>query len=321
MDPDETRALIFIERIFADMKSFFLILFFLFSATDVFAVPFRTPVEEKHQEDPLMHHLADHPYVEFPGIKILLPRFQPVKLGPVELDLSLTNHFVFFWIGIGIMLIALRRFKKGKLVQTSLMGQLVESVVLFVRDDIIRPVMPANDVNRFLPFFLTLFFFILIENIMGLFPYLSQCTKNLSVTSALAVIVFVVWQYAALKRHGVVGYMRTMMPISRGEMPLPAVIGMNLFLFPLEFVQIFAKPFALSIRLFANMVAGHAVILSFMLLGWGGSAVGWQFHSAVPGLFGASCIYLLEVLVAFIQAYVFVLLSAIFIGTALQEEH
>lgn len=303
------------------MKNFFLILFILFSATDIFAVPYRTPVEEKHHEDPLMHHLADHPYIEFPGIKIDLPQFQPVQLGPVALDLSLTNHFFFFWVGILVLLIALRRFKKGKLVQVSLMGQLVESIVLFVRDDIIGPVMPARDVNRFLPFFLTLFFFLLIENIMGLFPYLSQCTKNLSVTSALAVIVFVVWQYAALRRHGLIGYLKTMMPISRGEMPLPAVIGMNLFLFPLEFVQIFAKPFALSIRLFANMVAGHAVILSFILLGWGGVAVGWQWYSTVPGLFGASCIYLLEVLVAFIQAYVFVLLSAIFIGTALQEEH
>lgn len=301
------------------IKILFLIAALLISA-NLSAVPYRTPTEPAHEQDPLMHHLSDHGYIEFPGIKIELPRFEPVKVGSFTLDFSLTNHFAFYWLGFIILILVLRRFKKKKLVQTGFMGQMVEAIVLFVRDDIVKPSMP-HDYNKFLPFFLTLFFFLLLQDIIGLFPFMSQATKNLSVTSAFAVIVFIVWQIAAVSKHGFIGYMKTFMPIKKGDMAAPAVIGMNIFLFPLEFMQIITKPFALSIRLFANMVAGHAVILTFLLLGWNSVNLSWNIGVIIPGVFGAVFIYVLEILVAFLQAYVFTLLSAMFIGNALEESH
>ena len=301
------------------IKILFLIAALLISA-NLSAVPYRTPTEPAHEQDPLMHHLSDHGYIEFPGIKIELPRFKPVKVGSFTLDFSLTNHFAFYWLGFIILILILRRFKKKKLVQTGFMGQMVEAIVLFVRDDIVKPAMP-HDYNKFLPFFLTLFFFLLIQDIIGLFPFMSQATKNLSITSAFAIIVLIVWQIAAVSKHGFFGYMKTFMPIQKGDMPLPAVIGMNIFLFPLELMQIFTKPFALSIRLFANMVAGHAVILTFILLGWNTAEKHWEIVGVIPGLAASVFIYVLEILVAFLQAYVFTLLSAMFIGSALEESH
>lgn len=291
----------------------------LFAFADLSAVPLRTS-DDAGAEDPLMHHLSDHEYFELPGIKMRLPRFEPLRVNGTDIDFSFTNHFVFYWIGFFVLVLILRRFKKGKFIQTGFLGQMVEAVVLFVRDDIVKPVMP-RDYARFLPFFLTLFFFLLIQDIIGLLPFMSQATKNLSVTSAFAFIVFIVWQYAAVRKHGFFGYMKTFMPIQKGDMPLPAVIGMNIFLFPLELMQIFTKPFALSIRLFANMVAGHAVILTFILLGWNTAEKHWEIVGVIPGLAASVFIYVLEILVAFLQAYVFTLLSAMFIGSALEESH
>jgi len=276
---------------------------------------------EGPKQDPLMEHLVDHNYIDFPGIEIELPVFAPVEIGGMKFDLSPTNRFVYFWIGVAVLLIFLCFYRRDKAVQTSLPGQMIETLVLFVRNEIVKPAIPGEEGDRLVPLMLTFFFFILIENMIGLIPYLTTSTNNLSVTAALAVITFFAWQITALRKQGLIGYLKTMMPLKKGDMPLPAVIGFNLFLFPLEFLQIFSKPFALAIRLFANMVAGHAVILSFILIGWGGPVVGWSLGASIPGVLAAACIYLLEILVAFLQAYVFTLLSAIFIGQSLEHSH
>jgi len=294
----------------------------------LFLFPVLSAIEETHPgsdteeaHDPLEEHLVDHSFIDFPGVKIDLPKFEPITVGGVQLDLSPTNRFVYFWAGVVILGIFLCFYRRKHSVQRSLPGQMIETLILFVRNDIVKPAIPGEEGEKLVPLFLTFFFFILIENILGLIPFLTTSTNNLSVTAALALVTMVVWQYSAVKKLGIIGYLKSMMPLKKGDMALPAVIGLNIFLFPLELMQVISKPFALAIRLFANMIAGHAVILSFILIAWGGPVIGWNLGAAIPGVLAAACIYMLEILVAFLQAYVFTLLSAIFIGQSLEHSH
>jgi F-type H+-transporting ATPase subunit a len=290
----------------------------LFSVMHVDASP--QGVASREEQTPLVQHLADHDYIELPGITFALPHFQPIVLNGITIDFSITASYIFFLIGIVIIGLILLRFNAGKKVQTSLTGQLIESLVIFIRDDIVEPCLP-HDYEKFMPFFLTVFSFIFIENAIGLIPFMSPPTKNISITSALASITLMVMLGAGFRRHGMLGYLKSMMPISKYDMNIFAAVMFNIILFPIELVSIVTKTFALSIRLFANMVAGHAVILTLLLLGWGGKAAGWNFYVSVPSVLGAVFIYLLEGLVVFLQAYVFTLLSAIFIGSALEASH
>jgi len=294
--------------------------FVIACCVDAFAVASRKLTDQSHHEDPLMHHLVDSNYFELPGMKFHLPQFDPVVINGITFDFSITNHFVYFWIGIIVLAIILSFYKQKKLVQTSMPGKLVETLILFVRDEIVKPSIPHN-YNKYLPFLLMLFSFILIENIIGLVPFTSQATKNISVTASLAVITFFVIQFSSFRKNGFFGYFKRMMPISAKDMNIIAVIFFNMILLPIEFLGQLTRPFALAIRLFANMVAGHAVILSFLLLGWSGQELGWNVFVSIPSLFGSVFIYLLEFLVAFLQAYVFTLLAAMFIGEVLESSH
>jgi F-type H+-transporting ATPase subunit a len=204
---------------------------------------------------------------------------------------------------------------------------LLEFGLVWVRDEIAYAFMGPTDGKKYLPFIWTLFFFILVSNVLGLAPFpispggldkgdaFAVATGNIAVTSALAVITLVLTTAAGFTRQGPIKYFKTLVPHG-----VPAVIVPLIFL--MEFIGLFTKPFALLIRLFANMVAGHALlaILFSMLVGVAAFS-GGQIALTVVGVFGIIGVLLLEVLIALLQAYIFAALSATFIAMAIDPGH
>jgi F-type H+-transporting ATPase subunit a len=182
-------------------------------------------------------------------------------------------------------------------------------MVLFVRNDIAVKNIGAKEGPRHTPFLLTIFFFILFANMLGLLPWMATSTGNMAVTAELALCTFLVTQVAAVRAAGVGGYLKHLTGGVHWAM-WPLMI-------PVEILGLFTKPFALTIRLFANMLAGHLVL--FFLLG----LIFFIGHPAVAVLAVpfAVGVYLLELLVAFIQAFVFTMLSAVFIGMGVAMGH
>ena len=241
--------------------------------------------------------------------------------GSVMIDLSVTRHLVFAMLAAGMLLTLFLnlagRYNRG-VGRTSaprgIVQNLFETLVVFVRDDIARPNLGEDRYRKFLPFLLTLFFFVLTCNLLGLVPYGATATSNIMVTSVLATCTFFLTQFNASRDHWQHVFWPPNMPIL-----------VKFMLIPTEIMGLFIKPIALAIRLFANMTAGHLVILSligmiFMLSQQFGPAAG---YGVVPASLAFTLfVYLLEILIAFIQAYIFTILSALFIGMAIAEhEH
>ena len=185
----------------------------------------------------------------------------------------------------------------------------VEPVITFVRDEVAKPNLHGK-YQRYLPFLLTVFFFILINNLFGLIPGSANVTGNLALTAVLALISFIVILFSTNKHFW--GHVFWFPGV-----PVPV----KLIMLPVELMGIFTKPFALMIRLFANMVAGHVIILSFIILififGAMSKSLGYGTSPIFVGL--AVFIYAIEVLVAFIQAFIFTNLTAVFIGQAFEH--
>jgi F-type H+-transporting ATPase subunit a len=242
----------------------------------------------------LMHHVTDQAWFGLPS-----------------------KHLAFFVIAaivtLAVIRLAIRSYKKGG-VPTGL-GAAVEAMVLFVRDDIAEKNI-GHDGRKFTSLLCSFFFFILIAALLGLLPFSATSTGNLAVTLALATISFLAQQYAGISKYGVGGHFHNMIPPGLPAWLLPIMI-------PVEILGMFSKPFALMIRLFANMLAGHMVITALLLLiplmGAIHPAAGLAMSPVSIGL--SLFIMLLEVLVAFIQAYIFTLLTAIFIGMYAHPAH
>ncbi len=185
------------------------------------------------------------------------------------------------------------------------MQSLLEPVILFIRDEIARENIPASRADRYVPFLLTVFFIILINNLFGLIPISANVTGNIAFTFTLAFIVLVVVHLKANKNY----WKHILMP--------PAPVALWPILVPIEIIGIFTKPFALMIRLFANITAGHIIVISLVGLIFIFKTV---WISPVSIFFGVF-IGLLETFVAFLQAYIFTLLTSLYIGGALEEHH
>jgi F-type H+-transporting ATPase subunit a len=230
----------------------------------------------------------------------------------VPLDLSITKSVAGMMIAVAILLwifLSLARsYKKSGISAPKGMQSLMEPVILFVRDDVIKPNIGPK-YEKYLPYLLTVFFFILINNILGLipiFPFGANVTGNIAVTLVLAVCTLLVTNFSGTKTYW---------------KHIVASPGVPFWLLPImlivEVIGIFSKPFALMIRLFANMTAGHIIVLSLI-------GLIFIFKSiAIAPVSIAFVVFMdcLELFVAFLQAYVFTLLSSLFIGLALQEEH
>jgi F-type H+-transporting ATPase subunit a len=258
----------------------------------------------------LLHHIKDSRVVELPFAHLQLPQFPPVNIFGYQIDLSITKHVLFLWIAALVLFVfvvyAARKNTKSKVPRG--VGNLVEVFIQFIRDEIIIPNM-GHDGLRYLSYLLTTFFFILIMNLIGLIPYGSTATSNVSVTAGLAIIAFIMIQVAAIKKQGLGAYLAHLTGGVHWAM-WPIMI-------PIEILGLFTKPFALCIRLFANMTGGHIVIVSLIGLIFIFKTV---WIAPIPIAFTIG-INLLELFVAFLQAYIFTMLTSLFMGLGMQETH
>jgi len=233
----------------------------------------------------------------------------PMVLFGGHLDMTPSKHVVMMLIAalllVAVMLLATR---KRSMVPRGLYN-FIEVLVAFVRDIAISNI-GKRDADRFVPYLAAAFFFILFMNLLGLVPWMATATANVSVTVGLALFTFVVTQYAAIKAQGVGGYLAHL----TGGVPR-SLFWLWPIMIPVEILGLFTKPFALTVRLFANMVAGHFVILALLGLIFAISVFVFPVSVAL-----ALAIYLLELFVAFVQAYIFTMLSALFIGSGLAHQ-
>lgn len=255
----------------------------------------------------IMHHILDSKELSFePFGTIHLP-----TLHLFGYDISITKHVVFLWVAAVLLLVILsivsRSYKKSLVPKG--FSNMMEVLIIFVRDDIARTTI-GKGFEKFLPYLLTAFFFILTCNFVGLMPYTATATSNISVTATLAIISFIVIQAGGIMKNGAFGYFKGLIPHGVPVWLLP-------IMFVVELLGLFTKPFALAIRLFANMTAGHIVILALLGLIF----ILRTYFVAPVSISFALFIYLLELLVAVIQAYIFTMLSSLFIGMAVHQEH
>ncbi len=209
------------------------------------------------------------------------------------------------WIGAGLLISSLPLLARSwPLIPTGSRG-LIESFVVFIRDELVLP-NTGDDGRPYLPYFLTVFFFILIVNLLGMIPGAATATGNISVTAALALCTFGLINVAGIRKYGLAHHIKNFVPHGLPLWLVPLML-------PLELVGLLTKSFALCIRLFANMIAGHVVILAFLSLIFLFGSV----FIAPASVAAAVGLGLLEVFVAFLQAYIFTLLSSIFVGAAL----
>ena len=276
--------------------------------------------------DIIMPHLTDSKHLELPCIRnweewaceVTLPTWN-VHLGGRTVDLGPTKHVVFLFLSAVIVALLLILTARAHVRHTHAVGRPkgfaagIEGVILYLRNEIYMPVI-GHGGEKYVPFCLSLFFFIALCNLFGLVPYGSTATGNVMVTGALALLTFVMVEVAGMRALGK-GYINTIVYWPH-DLPLGAKLPLTFIMTPVEIIGKFTKPFALTIRLFANMIAGHVIILSLIGLIFMFGA--WVALGAIPM---ALFIMGLELLVAFIQAFIFSLLAAVFIGQIRTSHH
>jgi len=235
-----------------------------------------------------------------------------VKVYDFSLTRNVTQLFISLILLVWLMLGIAKQYKQGKGTTSAPTGfqNAVEPVITFVRDEVAKPNL-GKKYDNFMPYLLTVFFFILINNLVGMIPGTANVSGNIAFTAMLGIISFLVILFNTTKHF----WLHIFWP------PVPGFV--KPIMTPVELLGIFTKPFALIIRLFANMLSGHIIIMSFIILififGAMNVALGW---GTSPFFVALACfIYLIEVLVAFIQAFIFTNLTAVFIGQAFEAEH
>ncbi|HEV7391468.1 MAG TPA: F0F1 ATP synthase subunit A [Burkholderiales bacterium] len=277
-------------------------------------------------KDFITPHITDSHTLDYPCFRsgfvceYELPRWDPIHLGRFALDISPTRHVVMLWVAAALCIITTllalrahnRRTSTGK--APSGFGNGLEALVLYLRNEVVLPNVGAHG-NGYVPYLLTLFFFILFANLLGLVPYGATATGNISVTATLAIVTFIVVEIAGMKAQGK-AYINTIV-FWPHEMSLPMKIFISPILTPIELLGKFTKPFALAIRLFANMTAGHVVLLALISLIF--TFARWVIVPIPVAM--ALAISMLELFVAFLQAFIFTLLSSVFIGLIREGGH
>jgi F-type H+-transporting ATPase subunit a len=257
----------------------------------------------------LLDHAKDSRIIELPGFHLELPQFPPLQIGSFVLDLSPTKHIIFMLLCAVLLIVgavySARAYRKN-LVPHGFVN-LIEILVVFIRDEVVLPNMGPEGV-KYIPYLLTTFFYILLMNLAGLVPYGATPTGNIMVTAGLAIVAFFMIQYSAIRAQGLKHYL----------VHLTGGVHWSLWMImiPIEILGLFTKPFALCMRLFANMSGGHIVILSLI-------GLIFVFRSLIvapmPILFVVG-INFLELFVAFLQAYVFTMLTSLFMGLGMPAE-
>jgi F-type H+-transporting ATPase subunit a len=265
--------------------------------------------------DYISHHLEDARQLEFAGMHFDLGAFafDPIHLGGLTIDLSPTRQLIFIFLSALLCITifvpvarSLVRRGPGSAPRGFVNG--AEALVLYFRDEIVRANI-GKDGDGYTPFILTIFFFILFMNLLGLTPFGITATANLSVTAALAVIAFIATEIAGMRALGPAGYARTVFFLPPG-LPGPMKPIILAIMAPVEFLGKLTKPFALAVRLFANMMAGHILILAIVGL----ILVTQNFVVGGASVLVMSLLMILELFVACLQAYIFAMLTSVFIG-------
>jgi F-type H+-transporting ATPase subunit a len=248
------------------------------------------------------------------------PLWDDIHLGGLTINLSPTKHVVMMVIAALLCLATLMTAAKAHERHHHEIGRPrgfaagIEAMVLYLRNEVVVPNVGPHG-EKFAPFILTLFFFILFANLLGLIPYGSTATGNISVTATLAIVTFVVVEIAGMRALGK-GYLNTIIYWPHDQSFIMKA-AMTPIMTPVEILSKFTKPFALAIRLFANMTAGHVVVLALISLIF---TFGNWVIAPIPVLM-ALAIMLLEIFVSFLQAFVFALLAAVFIGQVRVAHH
>jgi F-type H+-transporting ATPase subunit a len=335
------------------LRGIFLLLFLFFSFN---SVAFTADVQDESGEEPVIDVIGkvqDHNYLTIVGVDIPLPRiifvegsfvpkvysstYSAVESGDfnelpgyvlesatgneIVLDMSITSHLVYFWIAIlltsWISIMMAKRYKRGTGRETEPKGwfqNLFELTFLFIRDDIAKTNIPDNKYEKFVPYLFAVFVAITFMNLFGLLPWGVTATADITVTGILAAFTFFLTQWNGTKDHWEHVFWFPNVP------PL-----MRIILTPIEILGLFTKPLALAIRLFANMLSGKIMIICILGLIF----IFTEFFGAIFGI-GSSflvvpltvALYVLKAFVGVLQAYIFTLLSAVFIGMAAEEhEH
>lgn len=243
--------------------------------------------------DPL-HHFKLHPIVEIHLFGI---------------DLSINQAVIWMWIAVGVLLISLisvartfKRYPKG--LQAG-----VEMTFEFLKKELVDDVI-GEEGHPWFPLIATLFLFILTANLLGVIPGSFTATANINVTTSLAILVFLIVQWVGIRTHGAAGYFKSFIPSGVPLWVLPLMV-------PIEIISQLARPFSLAVRLFANMLAGHMVILVFLTM----IILFKNLAIAVLPVAGVVVMDAFEIFVAFIQAYIFAILTASYIAGAIHIEH
>ncbi len=277
-------------------------------------------------QDIITPHITDSHHLELPCFKagfaceVNLPHWTPIHFGGMAIDLSPTKHVVMLLIAATLCLVTLLMAARAHKRQHATGGHSkgfangIEALVLYIRQEVVLPNVGHHG-EGYAPFILSLFFFILFANLLGLIPYGSTATGNISVTATLAIVTFFMVELAGIRTLGK-GYIKTVV-YWPSDQPFIMKALLTPLMTPIELIGKFTKPFALAIRLFANMTAGHIVVLA--LIGLIFTFGSWAL-APLP-LAMALAIMVLEVFIAFLQAYVFALLASVFIGLIREGAH
>src|SRR3989338_1497093 len=244
----------------------------------------------------ILHHMQDSRQWHLP--------FLP----PVQLPYFLSLHGVMLVLAAVLLVVVFCLLYNKKQRVPHGFTNLLELFVIFIRDDIAVKNLGTEDGRRMTPFLCTMFFFILTLNLMGLIPIFSTATANPNVACALAFFTLCFMIFGTLYKGGLQGFKNALVPAGVPK-------GILVILVPIEFLGLFIKTGALMIRLFANMLAGHMVILAML-----GLVLVLGFV-ALPSVILAVCIGVLEIFIAFLQAYIFTMLTAVFIGQMYHPHH
>jgi F-type H+-transporting ATPase subunit a len=251
----------------------------------------------------LMEHLQPHVII-------------PLKIG--SLDISITNAVISIWVASVLVFLTLTLAGRiGRLIPRGLQN-LMESLVNFIKQSLIHEILGEEGMIWF-PFIATLFFFILFCNLLGLVPKMFTATSNINVTATLAAMVFILTQGAGIAKHGLIGYSKTFVPKGMpGGIMGKILIG---FMIIVEIISQLARPFSLAVRLFANMTAGHMVILVFI-------SMIFMFQGVIAKVFVTPMSVVMtvvmmafEIFVSLLQAFIFAILASIYISLAVHPEH
>ncbi len=268
-----------------------------------------------HGANPL-EHVLDHQELEIPWVN--WPRFELKIHLPQILGLQITRFMVMELVAavlVVLVMVPVARHISRHYVSHGQFANMIEAMLLFIRDDVARQAIGGHGADRFLPYLWTVFFFVLFNNLLGMIPGGASATGNINVTAALALMTLAMVIMAGVKELGFVGYWVGIVP----HLDVPGLLKPFLWglMFFIEVAGLLIRHIVLAVRLFANMFAGHvvlAVILGFILMAYSNW---WVLGLVAPvSVGGVICLSLLELFVAFLQAYIFTFLSALFIGMA-----